>query len=246
MEPAANDRPARRVCLAAPNHAARHRIPHLPKARISSGASVGSLCPAWRDGSRPIHGLWFYRRRLYADWPQLHRHRTGRWVLRNRPPPNRRGRKSLVRGGEVTRIGPTAAAATCKPCASKATQRARRAMCAVCTGGGHTCQRSGQPTELHIQGQPCPRGWHPDRRGIIRWHGAWSGVPGPLRLYLAWKVGSKRRKSAGSWRGFYRSFPGCGCNRRLKAAWKRLNRQIRRIVQIAARRIRTDANRGTG
>ena len=137
----------------------------------------------------------------------------------------------------MTRIGPTAAAATlsreakppkngtgCKPCAAiKATRRTRRAMCVVCEAGRPVCKRSGAGVQLHIEGQPCPRGWHPDKRGRVRWAGvAWSGVPFPLRLWLWLRLDDRDHDE------FVASFAGCGCVRSLKAAWMWLVRKWRK------------------
>ena len=128
----------------------------------------------------------------------------------------------------MTRIGPVAAARTCNCEATKAMRRTRRGMCVACNGNRLRCPRSGAMVHLHIQGQPCPRGWHPDKRGRVRWLGLlWSGVPYPMRHYLAWRVGPVKRIARGGWLGFVRSFAGCGCIRPAKAAWLKLRRCLR-------------------
>jgi len=125
----------------------------------------------------------------------------------------------------MTRIGPAAVARTPKPCcrAAKAKARTRRGMCAVCNGNRPYCPRSGRPVTLHINGEPCPRGCHPDKRGRVRWaRVAWSGVPFPLRLWLYLCIDDRRELAE-----FVDSFAGCGCIRSVKAAWKRLARRLK-------------------
>lgn len=125
----------------------------------------------------------------------------------------------------MTRIGPSAAA--CTPCKARrwsdAMKRTRRGMCAVCNGNRPYCPRTGRPVTLHINGEPCPRGWHPDKRGRVRW--AWvvsSGVPFLLRLWLYLCIDDRRELAE-----FVDSFAGCGCIRSLKAAWMRLARRLK-------------------
>lgn len=132
----------------------------------------------------------------------------------------------------MTRIGPEAGLRTCcKALGVAPTIKARTAMCAWCNGDRPRCPVSNKMVHLHIGGLPCPRGLHPDRRGIVTWPSlspdaksakfrTWSGVPFPIRLYLYCLAGS------GSPAEWIATFPGCGCVRSMKAAWLRLKRRI--------------------
>ena len=131
----------------------------------------------------------------------------------------------------MTRIGPAAALRTRTPCkcntgpaaAQKAAiLRTRSAMCGFCNGKRAKCPESGQTVLLHLNGKPCPRGLHPDKRNRVTWRGrAWSGVPFPIRLYLY------LRKPEADPETWVASFAGCGCVRKWKAAWLRLTRMWR-------------------
>lgn len=148
----------------------------------------------------------------------------------------------------MTRIGPTAAAATlsreakppknptpCKPCARKVglstdvadNLRERAAMCLWCNRRGQSkaCPVDGKHTYTHITVNQCPRGYFPDADGLIRWRWVkWMGVPRPVRDH-AWRVrGKAKGKTLAEWR---ESFRGCGCVRKWKAAWMRLVRKWR-------------------
>jgi hypothetical protein len=142
----------------------------------------------------------------------------------------------------MTRIGPTAAAATlsreakppknptpCKPCAAKVGLspdaangiRDRAAMCLWCNRHKPTddriCPQDGANRLTHITRNQCPLGYFPDADGNVRWRRiTWLGVPQPVRDH-SWKVkGKGRGLTRKAWR---ESFPGCGCIKPLKAAW---------------------------
>lgn len=144
----------------------------------------------------------------------------------------------------MTRIGPTAAAATLSREAKSAKNatpcggcrkglspdlgnaiRERAAMCVWCTRANpnaKACPADGKHTHVHITVRGCPRGYFPDADGLIRWRWVkWMGVPQPVRDHT-WRVkGKAKGKTLDEWRA---SFPGCGCVRILKAAWLRLKR----------------------
>jgi hypothetical protein len=71
-------------------------------------------------------------------------------------------------------------------------------------GDAIQCTISGNPVEYHITScsPSCPRGRHPDRRGVLRWAGIrWYGVPRPI----AWAYRIRQ--------------PWCGCCYVLKNLW---------------------------
>jgi len=102
---------------------------------------------------------------------------------------------------------------TCKRGPTLAVHATRAAMCATCPerradNSLGTCEISGRAVVLHLNGEPCGLGRHPDAGGRVKWLGVlWRGVPFPLRLAL--QVRWPRRNP---WR-----LPGCGCLDRLKA-----------------------------
>lgn len=89
----------------------------------------------------------------------------------------------------------------------------RAALCQFCphadhgagfwTQGATECTITGKAILEHVTGAPCPRGYHPDGRGITRWLGVrWYGVPYPIRVLL-WAFGASHRRP-GAW-------GRCGC-----------------------------------
>lgn len=108
---------------------------------------------------------------------------------------------------------------SCGGCAKKRSSdvswddRERAALCQFCphadhgegfwTQGAVECTISGRAILEHVTGAPCPRGYHPDSRGITRWLGVrWYGVPYPIRVLL-WAFGASHRRP-GAW-------GRCGC-----------------------------------
>jgi len=95
-------------------------------------------------------------------------------------------------------------------------------MCAACNGNRPRCPLTQAKIDFHINGLLCPRGWHPDKRGRVRWARlSWAGVPFPIRLYLYLRDGE------GDPAQWVARFTGCGCVRAIKAAWLRLRRLYR-------------------
>lgn len=90
-------------------------------------------------------------------------------------------------------------------------------MCAACAGlRTPACPRTGASVILHVKGKACPRGWHPDKDGIVRWLGVrWYGVPFPIRAYLYARLGQ------GSPEEYIGAFAGCGCVVALKDWYER-------------------------
>jgi hypothetical protein len=115
-------------------------------------------------------------------------------------------------------------------------ERTNAAMCAACPALGRkmwgpgrehwvtqaVCTVDGRAFDLRGQRAaewPCPKGWHADERGMVRWLGIrWRGVPYPLRVRLRrWGVEFKRGP-----------LPECGCMDRVKAWTEGVGERVRR------------------
>lgn len=105
----------------------------------------------------------------------------------------------------------------------------RAAICQTCLWGEThdrvvgvvSCTISGRAIVDHLHGARCPKGKHPDRRGVTRFVGVrWYGVPMPVRAWV-WLTGT-RHIPLRAWRL-------CGCAVVPKVAWRLLLRTRRRL-----------------
>lgn len=85
----------------------------------------------------------------------------------------------------------------------------------ICHGCVHrvdaTCDLSGKPTDLHIEGKPCPADLYPKPDGTCNHLGTKTiGVPKLLRWYARTTIGNVTG-----------SLPGCGCFVTLHRCWQR-------------------------
>lgn len=100
-----------------------------------------------------------------------------------------------------------------KSCTLPVIQSERAAMCLTCacregTGSmADTCGVTGMFVATHILGKPCPRGRHPDAKGLVSAFGVkWRGVPMVDRVWL---------RATGQLSSI-RALPQCGCWHRAK------------------------------